>query len=377
MKSPSRKKPRLPAVIGMGNEQLMKTVILEIIMRTIDVSDGIFLRTHGGAGRNGIMKRNTKKVLLGTGIAAAGIAAMGMAFYCVTKSFVKIALDREGSKRIDKEKERMSDTEDFSDFMGEVISAAKKLENSSLQEVETVSHDGFRLVGHWRPHKSPKRILLAMHGWRSSWSQGFGLMADFWDQSGCSVLFAEQRGQNNSGGDYMGFGLLERHDCLAWLRWINSHTGGGAPIYLVGVSMGAAAVLMAAGLNLPGNVRGIIADCGFTSPHGIWRHVVKNRLHLPYGLWESAADDLCRKKLQVGAKDYSSVEAMRECTVPVLFIHGTDDRFVPIEMTYENYRACAAPKRLFVVPGAGHAMSYYTNKSEYEKNMNSFWRDYD
>ena len=88
-------------------------------------------------------------------------------------------------------------------------------------------------------------------------------------------------------------------------------------------------------------------------------------------------DKLCRKKLRCGAEDYSAIEAMKACRVPVLFIHGTDDHFVPINMTYENYKACNGPKRLFVVPGADHGMSYFVDKEGYEKSFKQFWQDYD
>ena len=68
---------------------------------------------------------------------------------------------------------------------------------------------------------------------------------------------------------------------------------------------------------------------------------------------------------------------MKECKIPVLFVHGTDDKFVPVEMTYENYKACAAPKRLLIVPGAEHGMSYLINREEYQKTVLNFWRDFD
>jgi fermentation-respiration switch protein FrsA (DUF1100 family) len=141
--------------------------------------------------------------------------------------------------------------------------------------------------------------------------------------------------------------------------------------------MGASTVLMAAGLDLPDRVKGIIADCGYTSPEAIWRHVAKENLRLSYGLHGLAARDLCRRKLQVAIDDYSCVDAMAECQVPVLFVHGTDDRFVPIEMTYENYKACAGPKRLLVVPGAGHGMSYYLDPKAYQEAFAQFWEDFD
>lgn len=217
-----------------------------------------------------------------------------------------------------------------------------------------------------------------MHGWRSSWTRDFGLIADFFHQNKCHVLFAEQRGQNNSGGEYMGFGLTERYDCLEWIKWVNRQDIEELPIYLCGVSMGAATVLMTAGFELPSNVCGIIADCGYTSPHAIWKHVAEKGLNLRYDSMISAiAEDICRSKIQIGPKDYSCIDAMKVCKVPVLFIHGTDDDFVPVEMTYENYKACAAEKRLLIVPGAGHGVSYILDKENYEKAVLEFWRDFD
>ena len=212
-----------------------------------------------------------------------------------------------------------------------------------------------------------------MHGWRSNWSQDFGTIAPFWFDNDCAVLFAEQRGQGNSGGDYMGFGLLERYDCLDWINWVNERTEGRLPIYLGGVSMGATTILMTAGFELPENVQGIVADCGFTSPHAIWKHVVENNFHLPYGLYSRAAKDIYEKRNQVPSDSYSTTKALANCKVPVLFIHGTDDNFVPIEMTYENYKACVSEKRLFVVPGAEHGMSYLVDKDGYETAVKQFW----
>ena len=174
----------------------------------------------------------------------------------------------------------------------------------------------------------------------------------------------------------MGFGLMERHDCAKWVSWAKEE-GFDCPIYLAGISMGAATVLMAANLGIEETVNGIIADCAYTSPHAIWKHVVENNLRLSYGLFGKIADDMCRKKIQVGSKDFSTVDAMLENTIPTLFIHGSDDHFVPVEMTYENYKACASEKKLLIVPGADHALSYLVDKEGYESSVLGFWRDYD
>lgn len=323
------------------------------------------------------MKKGIKNTLIGSGIAVSAVAAITTVSYSITRRLLKLAMDREEPKAMTKGKEKLMGSEEFADFTNAITEAASKLDNSGCEEVEIISHDGIRLVGHWHNSENAKRVIVAMHGWRSSWSQDFGSIADFWHDNNCSVLYAEQRGQNNSGGEYMGFGLLERYDCLDWIKWVNERTGGQLPIYLGGVSMGATTILMASGLELPDNVHGIVADSGFTSPHEIWKHVMNKNLHLSYGLHSAIANDMCKRKINMGAKEYSTVEAMKKCTIPVMFVHGTDDHFVPIEMTYENYKACAAPKRLFVVPGADHAMNYYYNKNGYEKAVKDFWEEFD
>lgn len=322
------------------------------------------------------MKKYIKNILIGSGIAVAAVMSISAVSYSITRRLLKIAMDREEPKVMAKGKEKLMGTEKLVDFANEIKDAAEKLENSGCEVVEITSHDGVRLVGHWHQAENAKRVIIAMHGWRSSWSLDFGSIADFWHSNDCNVLYAEQRGQNNSGGEYMGFGLLERYDCLDWINWVNERTGRELPIYLGGISMGATTILMAAGLNLPDNVRGVIADSGFTSPHEIWKHVMNKNLHLTYGFHGTIANDMCKRRINMGAKEYSTVAAMESCQVPVMLVHGTDDHFVPVEMTYENYKACIAPKRLFVVPGADHGMSYYMNKDGYERAMKDFWEEF-
>lgn len=321
------------------------------------------------------MKAGQKWALIGLGaVGAVGVAALGVGLSC--RYMVHLAMDRETPPAAKRELDRVSGGGMVPVTAALLECGKTHLENAGCVTVETESHDGHRLVGHWLEAEQPKRILVAMYGWRGSWSRDFGLISDFWREQGCSVLFAEQRGQGSSGGDHIGFGLLERHDCLRWVQWVNEHHPG-LPVYLAGVSMGATTVLMAGGMELPENVRGILADCGYTSAYEIWRHVAEHNLHLRYGLYASAANDLCRKRIDLDARDYSTVDAMAECEVPVLLIHGTDDSFVPITMTYENYKACAAPKRLLVVPGAEHAMSYLTDRQAYEKALTEFWESFD
>lgn len=323
------------------------------------------------------MESQTKKILAGCAIAAAGVAGTVAVSSAVTHSLVRVALDRQMPKNMNAGRKRLTGERKNPEMTARIREAADRLEHGGSETVKTVSGDGLPLAGHWWPCRNAKRVILAMHGWRSTWSVDFGAIADFWHNNGCSVLFAEQRGQGESGGAYMGFGLTERFDCMSWVNWINERNEQFLPIYLCGVSMGASTVLMASELAFPENVVGIVADCGFTSPYAIWKHVLQNHLHLSYGIRQAAVNDLCRQKIRMNVNACTATEALRNTDIPVLFIHGTEDHFVPIEMTYENYQACASDKYLLVVPGAEHAMSYLMDRKAYENALSAFWTRYD
>lgn len=325
------------------------------------------------------MNKTSKYLLAGASVAAASAAAVGAAAYVSTRYLVKVALDREQPKITNTEKARqyLRGYKNFGPFLDAMDAGARRLRETPHQLIKIESYDGQTLAGHWFPNPKPKRLVVAMHGWRSSWASDFGFVSEFLRQNDCSVLYAEQRGQGGSGGEYMGFGMIERYDCLEWVKWIDSQNPQNLPIYLVGVSMGAATVLMTSDMDLPGNVRGIIADCGFTSIHDIWKHVARRNLHLPYSIYGGLADNLCREKICMGTRDCSTMDALKNSTVPVLFVHGTEDHFVPVEMTYRNYQACSSDKRLLIVPGADHGMCYFTEQERYEQAVLDFWKEYD
>ncbi len=323
------------------------------------------------------MGKTLKKILTVAGVAAAGAAVLGIAAYATTKLMVKTALDREEPEIMKKRRGKISGSSGGEEgFEIAKAEAQKKLLEEEHETVKIVAADNVTLVGHFYPVEDAKRVIIAFHGWRSSWGADFGMISDFWHNTGCSVLYAEQRGQNASGGEHMGFGLTERHDCIEWVNWVNSKCDKKLPIYLAGVSMGASTVLMASDSDFPDNVRGIIADCGFTSPKEIWEYVARHNMHL-YTVGTRLADAICRKMINVGSGDYSTKEALKKTKVPVLFIHGEDDNFVPVDMTYENYDACASSKSLLIVPGADHAMSYYVDKESYERALREFFEDFD
>ena len=325
------------------------------------------------------MKKALKYALIGTVAAGCTAAAAVVGFKMALRGILHEALDRKELPIIEKTRERLMNNTVPGETLARAEQLTAALRDGAAETVAIDSFDGTHLVGHIHRAEKPKRIIVAMHGWRSSWSRDFAVISPFFWENDSTVLYAEQRGQGMSDGAFMGFGMVERHDCVAWVNYAVEHISSELPIYLVGVSMGASTVLMASGdEKLPPNVHGIIADCGFTSAKEIWRHVSTDNLHLAFeGLVEKEATALCKKWLALEPDAYSTLDAMAVCKTPILFIHGKNDGFVPCSMSEENYAACKAPKRILLVDGADHGLSYIVDQATYEAEVLDFWKTYD
>lgn len=241
------------------------------------------------------------------------------------------------------------------------------------ETVTITSRDGLRLAGKYYAGNPGAPLMLFFHGYRSTeardGSGGFQLCL----HRGFSVLMADQRGHGDSEGDAITFGIRERYDCLDWANAAVEKFGPETKILLLGVSMGAATVLMAADLPLPPQVKGIIADCGYDSPEDILRATMR-RWHYPqFPTWQLV---WLGAKLfgHLDVRECSTLESMKHARVPVLLIHGEADNVVPCEMATALRNACAAPVTLLTVPGAGHGMSCYTDPEAYEKALDDFCR---
>ena len=120
---------------------------------------------------------------------------------------------------------------------------------------------------------------------------------------------------------------------------------------------------------------GMLADCGFTSAKAEWKYISENNLRIPYDRRRRHVEALCRKRIELTPDAYTTLDAMKTCRVPILFVHGEADTFVPVEMTLENYEACRSPKRKLIVPGANHGMSYFYDRTGYENAVKAFFRE--
>ncbi len=236
------------------------------------------------------------------------------------------------------------------------------------------SHDGLKLHAKYFEYAPGAVTEIMFHGYRGSAERDLsgGIQRCF--ALGRNVLLVDQRTNCESEGHIISFGINEHKDCLAWVDFAVKKFGPNVKIVLTGISMGASTVLMAAGKPLPKNVVGVLADCGFSSPKKIIQKCSKD-LHCP--------PDLLYPFIKLGAKwfghfnleEYTPLEAMKTCTIPVIFFHGETDDFVPCEMSREIYDVCTAPKRLVTVPNAGHGLVYLVDNSGYFQAVVEFFTE--
>ena len=243
------------------------------------------------------------------------------------------------------------------------------------QKRETVlisAHDGISLHAEILEAADAVGTVLLMHGYRGSAISDFGAVFRFYHEHGYHIVVPDERACGKSGGAYITLGVKESLDCKAWTEFIASRYGE-LPIFLDGVSMGATTVMMATARGLPENVRGVIADCGFTSPWEIICAVLRETKLVPVFPFAYLAKAFARMFAGFGLTELSATDAMKACQIPVFFAHGKRDRFVPYEMTVKNFGACAAPKELFTVEEAGHGMCYLVRPHEYEERILAFF----
>ncbi len=257
-----------------------------------------------------------------------------------------------------------------------VAEQSKELIDRILQipceEVTIISADGLKLFGRYYEKAPGLPVNIMFHGYRSLALRDFSGGAQLAMECGCNALLVDQRSHGKSEGRCLGFGIMERRDLIDWVNYVKERFGADTNIILTGMSMGAATVLMSTDLPLPENVVGIIADCGYSSPREIIRKVLRDEMHLPVGPSYAL--------VKIGARIYGGFDleetsaplSLSKAKVPVLFIHGEDDRFVPCDMTRENYAACASEKTLLTVPGAGHGISYLTDYDAYSQAVHEF-----
>lgn len=255
-----------------------------------------------------------------------------------------------------------------------MVATDQWLRQHNAQNVYTKAADGVQLHGLWVPAKQSRGTVLMAHGYRSTMLLDFCLPLQLFHRLGMNILVPNQRTHGKSGGKYITFGMKESTDMQRWIRYHNDHLSKD-PIVLYGISMGASTMLYLADRVLPKNVRGIIADCGFTSPREIIESVYRSVLHLPPKIPVWVAGLFARIFAGVSLDSCDTRRSLANTRLPVLLIHGDADSFVPCRMTRQAYAACAGQKDLLIVEGAEHGLSYLTDGIRYAAHVIDFLKE--
>lgn len=305
--------------------------------------------------------------LCGAGGITAGIIVTGT--YGVARYFFNQTMIRSNAKR--EKTQKMAGT-DWDAYIPGIRKAKEELQQFFHEDLYITSKDGLKLHGTYFPLEGAKKTVICFHGYTSEGLNDYSTLALFYRNHGFSLLIVDERAHGKSEGTYIGFGCLDRFDALRWIEEIVRLEGKEVEILLHGDSMGGATVLMTAGLSLPKQVKAIVSDCAFTSAWEVFTSVLNNSYHIPAFPILHIANEMVKKRAGYGLRDCNAKEEVAKTQIPILFLHGEADTFVPCRMAYELYECCSSPKKLVIIEGAGHVESCYREAQLFEDSIKEF-----
>lgn len=241
-----------------------------------------------------------------------------------------------------------------------------KLEQEQMLSSDHLNLNAYKIE---HPEGSGKWAVIA-HGYNAEALSMLEPARHFYEQ-GYNILLPDARGHGQSDGDYIGMGWPECKDMVQWIEHLTIQQPD-AKILLYGVSMGAATMMMTAGEPLPDNVRAVIEDCGYTSVKEEFSYQLKQLFGLPSFPVINFASAVAKVRAGYTLGEADAVRQLKKAKVPILFIHGTEDTFVPYEMLDKVYQAAGSKKEKFAVKGAGHGMAAAVAGDEYWQRVFQF-----
>lgn len=260
----------------------------------------------------------------------------------------------------------------YDDYHDTITKCVAEVLEVPYEEVKVLSHDGLVLSGKYYHLKDNAPIIMFFHGYRcSAIRDGNGIFL-YTRKLGFNVFLADQRAHGKSQGKTITFGVKERYDVQSWVNYFTKRFGEQQKIYLSGLSMGGATVLMASNIGLSENVIGILADCPYSSPKAILCTVIK-QLGFPVKLTYALAKLSAKWLGKFDMEESSAIQAIRESEIPTLIMHGNADDFVPCSMSMDCQLAGEEHVQLVLIKNAAHGMSHCVDTPSYEKAAYAFF----
>ena len=248
--------------------------------------------------------------------------------------------------------------------------AFRDQEKAYLSEV-SITNDGLALTGQYLDYGA-KRSVIIIPG-RSETSSYSFYFAPLYKNKGYNVLLIDARATGLSEGKFLTAGIKESDDLLAWANYLHTEKGQDSVVFH-GICIGAATALIAlAKPNLPRYLKGAVAEGSFKNFKRMFKYHVKTSHHpsisvsfeLPFYFKHYAQVDILKD---------SPENLVKQVRLPVCFIHGKEDIFVPYQDGEELYANCGAKeKEMHVIEHGEHSKLRYYSKAEYDALVLSFF----
>lgn len=331
----------------------------------------LFFQSGESKQTNKQLRKKAGTIFLGA-VAFGTLSELGLARYFFRRTMIRNHAKR--GRTMD-----MSGT-NWDQYIPTIHSDKEWLNKQPQEAVSIMSEDGLRLWGTFFPCSSEEssfaKVAICFHGYTSEGLNDYSSLARFYLSEGFHLLIVDERSHGKSEGTYIGFGCLDRIDARLWMEYAVKRFGENCQILLQGISMGASTVLMSTGLTLPKQVKVAVSDCAFTSAYEVFRSVLKTMYHLPAFPLMNLADWMSKKEAGYGLDECNAKREVAKAQIPILFIHGSADTFVPCSFVYQLYGSCRSDKKLLIVPGASHAEAYYKDTNAYEQAVRSLIHSY-
>lgn len=246
------------------------------------------------------------------------------------------------------------------------------------EDLSIVDPMGNTLRAWFVPKPQSKTFVICIHGYKCNGPDECSHLLPFYNETlGFNYLLPDHAAHGRSEGKYIGFGSYESDNLLLWVDYLIKRFGEDIEIVLHGISMGAVTAMLANQSNPPEQVKAIIEDCGFTSAFEIIDLVMSKKVGFRCPHVTKSIFFVAKHFLGYDMSRSDCIAHMPDSKNPILFIHGTEDKFVPFSMGERLYEACnSVEKDKLFVEGAAHAFCYYDAKDEYDAKVTEFLGKY-
>ena len=247
----------------------------------------------------------------------------------------------------------------------------------ALRDTFITSPDGIRMHAYYVRASQPKpETAVIIHGYTDCAVRMFHIAYLYNHSLNYNVLLPDLRFSGLTEGEAIQMGWLDRKDVMQWISLAPFIFGDSIKSVVHGISMGAATTMMTSGETLPSHIKCFVEDCGYTSVWDQFEKELKEQFGLPAFPLLYVSSWLCNLQLGWNFKEASAVSQVAKCKLPMFFIHGDADKYVPTYMVHEVYTAKSEPKELWIVPETAHAKSYQNFPEEYTARVRNFVEKY-